>query len=376
MERTRMINRGKEMKQALLNRTKESHDRRDDTGMYKDVFLNIEGLQKWKCKEGVHLIDIIPYRAGDKDPNTKPGEWTYLLDLWVHGNVGPNQDSYVCPARTYNAPCPICEHREELREADDYDEELVRTLYPIRRVIYNIICYDDPKEESKGVQVWMVSHFHMEKRLMAIAKLPARGGTGGGYVAFADPDEGRSIQFERKGGRNNTEYLGHQFISRDGYTISDEILLSAYQLDQIVHVPTYEELHDAFFGSRLKATVEEKGVVDSAEVDEMDKSPDVKSKTPPQQQSTVTSRLKPTPKFEQNEFCPGGGVFGVDCEDLEDCGNCPVWDDCSAKKDEIRAEEASAKSATPDRPKSSKSSTAPRPSATGGRPLVPRGRLS
>jgi hypothetical protein len=357
------------MKEALLRRTQESHSRRDDTGMYGDIFLDIEGLQKWKCSPSTHLIDIIPYQAGDKDPNTKPGEWTYLLDIWVHGNVGPNQDSYICLARSFKQPCPICEYREQLRLQEDYDEEEVKSLYPIRRVAYNIICYDDVKEESKGVQIFLVSHFHMEKKLMAIAKLPSRGGSGGGYVPFSDPDDGKSIQFERKGGRDNTEYLGHQFVPREGYTISDEVLKSAYQLDQIIHIPSYNEVHEAFFG-RSNEISEEAPSADEGAKPSTDEPPPQEEKThpsrllrrgqPPMEAPPATLPPQPTrgqPKGSRTKICPHGGTFGVDCENLKECGDCELWDDCSAQSDVLKAKETS----KPEQSRSSKPTTAPTP---------------
>jgi len=335
--------RRKEMKQALQQKTQDSFNRRDDTGMYGDIFEEIEGLQKWKCKEGQHIGDIIPYKAGNRDPNTKEGQWTYVLDIWVHGNVGVNQDSFVCPSRNYNQPCPICEYREELRNEEEYDEDVVKSLYPKRRSIYNWLCYDDPKEEAKGIQVWDVAHFFMEKKLMAISKVPARGGAGGGYVAFADPDEGRSIQFERKGSKNNTEFLGHQFVPREGYTITDEVLGLAHQLDQIIHIPDYEELYTTFFGKPPEKEEDRLDTTKLPPVEDVVEAPTSKptrllrrgEATPPvgEEKPPVrgSSRLTPTPQGT----CPVGGTFGTDCEDLEKCGDCEAWDDCSTEKDKL-----------------------------------------
>jgi len=351
------VDRRKEMRDALLHKTQESHERRDDSGMYGDIFKEIEGLQKWVCKGGTHIIDIIPYQAGGNDPNTKEGDWTYLLDLWVHRGVGVNQDTYVCLARNFKLPCPICEYREKLREEADYDEDLVKSLYPKRRSIYNILCYDNSKEEAKGVQIWDVAHFFMEKNLMSIAKIPARGQSKGGFVAFADPDDGRSIQFERQGeGKDNTKFLGHQFLPRDGYKIEDAVLEQAFQIDQIVNIPTYEELSSAFFveegapetqgevttGEGAEAGVAEEGaptpasrIGRGAQASEAE----VKKEPPTRTGRTIT-------KVRVEGECPYGGTFGVDLDGLEECKNCDVWDDCSTKKDELNAKEAGEKKKT------------------------------
>jgi hypothetical protein len=229
------------MKGQMAKRTEESFGRKDSSGKYKNIFKEGTDVKLWKCTEDFHSLDIIPFLAGKNHPQEKPGTATYLVDLWVHQRVGPNEDSYVCPARNYSERCPICEYANTLRSQGASDEE-IRAISPKRRVVYNVVCYDTAKEEQKGVQIWEASHFLTEKNFLAISRSPR----GGGFIPFADPDDGKTVSFTREGSGINTKYLGFQFSDRD-YVISDETLDEARVLDDLIHVPSYEELKEVFF---------------------------------------------------------------------------------------------------------------------------------
>lgn len=340
----------KAMREALLKRTQESHERREDSGRFGSIFKEQEGLRLWKCTEMEHLIDIIPFIAGPNHPDTEAGEVAYVLDIWVHRGIGVNEDSFICPARTYKTDCPICEYQKELREADA-DEDLVKALWPKRRTLYNVVCYNSEKEEAKGVQVWEVAHWFMERHLTPLAKKPK----GGGFVLFSDPDIGKSIAFERKGTKQeNTEFLGHKFEDREG-PIPDEILDAVYTLDQIVEIPTPEKLYNAFWGSKGRPTEEEAAeepTKEEAGEDEAAEEPakEAAEETP----AALRKKIKPKPKTKvellrkqraerkkqeaeavQENECPVGGQFGLDLDTLEACDECEAWEKCAKRTDEL-----------------------------------------
>ena len=85
-------------------------------GLGKNIIKGGMDIPLWKPGDGAHIIDIIPYPAGKHDPDLKEGEDNYTFEYYVHNNVGPNDQWYLCPAQTYGEPCPVCEHRDKLRE--------------------------------------------------------------------------------------------------------------------------------------------------------------------------------------------------------------------------------------------------------------------
>jgi hypothetical protein len=328
----------KDLKDQLLKRTEESHTTKDSSGQFGSIFKT-DGptLNMFKIVEGDHTIDILPFVVGENYPtrnypNVKKGDLAYVLDVWVHYKVGPNQDAIVCPSRNYDKPCPVCEQINELRKSDE-EEDTIKALLPKRRAVYNVVSYDTPKEEAKGIQIMDASHFLLEHRIIELARRPQ----GGGMIPFADPDDGKQIFFRRKGtGATNTEFTAYQFIDRD-YIISDETLEQTFSLDDLLTVKSYEEIHDLFWGTTREAISEPvpAEVIKPASV----------------RQPKPASTHKPEADKKPNEpqtpgatatACPGGGVFGVDTDNLEKCGLCDLWDDCAKRADEI-AEEAKAK---------------------------------
>jgi len=352
-----------QMKASLQSKTRESYERRDDSGQFKSIFKDEYGNKIWKCGEGDHLIDIIPYPAGKHDPKSKENDWGYILDIWVHYAVGVNQDAYVCPARNYGQPCPICEYREEVRRTDDYDEDLVKELTPKRRSIYNVISYDSEKETAKGVQIFDVAHWFMEKHISSLAKTPVRGAgkSTDSYIAFSDPDEGKSIAFTRKGSRRNTEFLGHKFVDRN-YVIEDDVLNSAFILDECINIYSYNEIKEAFLGGSggdVAPPTDEAPAPSPPPVPERTRrAMPAPSAAPPPAPAPKARVVSPVPASDEL-VCPvEGGRFGTDCEQFAECNGCAIWEPCSAEADRIAAGGGAEAPATP----------APRPAA----PAAPR----
>lgn len=247
--------RRKQMKEEMAQRMQESYNSKDDSGRYKPIFVKskLGNIPKWKCQEGEHFINIIPFISGKQNPNVAPGSLAYMLDIWAHGKVGINEDSFVCLQRSYGRPCPICEAQAEIRKQENYDEKFVKSMNPSRRVVYNIECLDSTTEIAKKLQYWEVSHFLFEKELSEVAKKPK----GGGFVLFAHPDEGKQIFFRKSGsGPTNTKYSGFQFMDRTA-PISDELLDSALCLDEMIHIPTYEEVYNAYNGIEISEEEQE-----------------------------------------------------------------------------------------------------------------------
>lgn len=236
---------------AKKNGLKKRHNRvsKPSSGRFPTVFNKQkipESINFFFCKEGQYIADILPWEAGpdmpfdDQNiPVTKEGDFDYVLDLWVHQNVGKMNLPFVCPYENFGLPCPICEYIKANRlEKKEWSKTRAK-----RRSIYLVWNRTTPEDEKKGVQIFDVAHFFMEEKLEEIAKLPR----GGGYTTFSDPDEGKSVCWTRKGsGAENTNYLGHRFIDRE-IPIPDRILEKTFSLDQVINMhPSYEEIKKEF----------------------------------------------------------------------------------------------------------------------------------
>lgn len=211
---------------------------------------------KNQLSDGDHTMDIIPYAAGRNDPNTDEGEPTYTFEYWAHPRVGVNDIMVLCPTDMYGDPCPICEDRKKLREANAKKSKW-KPLFPKRRNLYNIILYDKGEAE-KGVQILDISYHYMEKFLMAISKKTNRKTGKQKQINFAHTERGKSIAFTvepAKGKEDYPEYVGHRFEDRDDYEIDQDTLDETFCLDECVTIMDYDEIKKIYYHDKEKGKV-------------------------------------------------------------------------------------------------------------------------
>lgn len=351
-------------RQGLGAATQQSSDSVDDRGGFHSYVKKGKRPRYTKIPEGAFIFDIIPYIVGNDFQDTSrrytADSIQYNLDIWVHQNVGVNNDQIVCLSKTFGRPCPICEERAR-REAQGDDFEALKPFNPKRRCLYNIWIHDSARnEEAKGVQILEIAHFTLERNLMNIAKHPITGK----LTQFADPDTGKLVCFTRKGtGVKNTTYEGHQLLDRQINPIPDQILEQAEDLTTLVEIPTYEEVYRKFHG------VPETGAYTNAQPSPVPSAsiPQAPQQAPqplygseqtgygelPQPAPIPTPAPAPAPAYNPNfnysapapaaptsvpgaKECPVaayGGKFGETVDKFPQCGGCSLWDDCAFAAD-------------------------------------------
>jgi hypothetical protein len=272
------------------------------------------------------LIDIIPFLAGENHPRVPADRLAYVVDVWVHQNIGAMYDHFVCQQRMFKKPDPMCNY---MRANRDLPKETWDSLRAKRRCVYLVWVHDTPEEEEKGLQIWEVAWWNFEKHVDEIAKNPK----GGAPVPFSDYDDGKCIAFSIKksgtftdaGGkeRDSVDFLGHRFTDRDE-PIPDEILNQSFSLDDCINVhPPFEVMEEAFPSD---------GTVAKAPAKEDEDKPSESSSESPEKTETTTTEApdQQMPEVEEAGFeCPGGGTPGLDIEKLPECSKCEYYDPCS-----------------------------------------------
>lgn len=375
-------------KGGLAKRYASSYGSREGGNTSKGGVINYKKhdgeISFFSPAEGKHRINIIPYVIKSKNhPLVKSGEAEigekdYVLDFYSHRGVGPAEKTVLCLKNTYGKPCPICEQAAALRKAGK--EKEANALKPSRRVVYNI---EDLKEPGK-LKVFETSHYLFEKELIE----EARDDDEGGFIDFADEQEGKEIKFRAsKVTKNNmefTEFKSFSFEDRDE-PIDKDLLNSAISFDELLSVPSYEEVEKILYGddddedddekkpskkskseddedsdddedyepkksSKLKSKpVEEDEDDDEDEDDEDEPEKPVQKKTSKKsvdEDDDEEPEKKPSKKIDDDEDeeekpkskkkcdgdcpkCPCGHTFGKDCDEYEDdCDDCDLWDKC------------------------------------------------
>jgi hypothetical protein len=218
-------------------------------------------------------------------------------------------------ARSYNKPCYICEQRNNT----DLSTEEMEALRPKRRTVYAIW---DRDAETKGVQVWEVAHWYMEKKLQARAKRPR----GGGYVNYSHPKRGKSISFSITAKGEFKEYDGHDFIDRDD-EIPEEILEKVPPIDELLHLPSYEEVKVAYLCTAKdeeEVAGEREGFEENGETD---------NPIFEKEETKEETKEEKIEKEVKEKVCPIGAAFGKDFDEYEDCDECNIRLDCKNEKE-------------------------------------------
>jgi len=343
-------------REQLRERENQSRETKDDGVFgFSSYFTVPEGVDIWYPKYPSKVndseqfqFDIVPFVAGDNYPtrigkgpsNVKAGHMVYVLDVWIHKNVGPENLQTVCPLKTYGLRCPICEHGQDLlADEDDKGErkKIVKEKFPKRRVMYNVIVRDGGEEEDKGIQVFEFSHYWMEKELQNLKDLPDNRN-----VFYADPIDGRTIWFKlTKTGTDKMENGPYTFIERD-YEITEEELDEAVCLDELLIPHSYDEIRDLYWG----VDAEEEAVEEENEnVDEPGNSePPSRLIRKRDMEEPVEEEEEESEESEEPEGgCPINLRWGYDHNEYENCDTCDKYDDCGAEKERIKKAEQAKK---------------------------------
>lgn len=373
---------------SLSKRYQESYDTKEKGNSSKSGIMNykkVDGeVSFFSPQEGRNRINIIPYTIKTKNhPLVKKGEMEigdqdYVMDVFVHRGIGPSEASCICLKQTFGKPCPVCEQSALLRKQGK--EKEAGDLKPTRRVIYNV---EDLKDSGK-IKVFETSHYLFEKELID----EARDDDEGGFVDFADPENGKEIKFRcnkvSKNGFQFSEFKSFTFNDRDE-PVSDELLESAISFDEIMNIPTYEEVEKILYGQDddeedEKPSKKSKNSDDDEEDDDSDEEETPKKNTSKKQveedsddedddepvkkpskkrheeddsdddEEEDEKPSKPVKKHSDEDEedsdeddetpkkkkscdkncgeCPFGHKFGKDVDKFDDCDDCDVWDKC------------------------------------------------
>lgn len=319
------------VRDSLNKRTSEHYSKKNSAFSGKGILdlSDYEDVEWFKLKKGVNLIDIIPYEVkSDKHPEgVEIGELDYVLDVWVHKNVGAGSGSFVCLEMNYNKACPICEEVKQMEE-DEISDVVIGKLEAKRRVIYNVIDLDGGDEK---ILIYESSHFEFQKELLEEAETDKEGE----FIVFSDLEDGRTIKIKGRDsvfkGRKYVQPRKFDLIERDEI-YDEDIIDKSYPLDNMLVVFSYDEMRDLYFGvdkedeieksSKKKSKKKEDEIYDDKDdgVEEIEKSSKKKREK---------KKINKDNEEEKKNLCPYNHKFGDDCEKKKDCDDCDEWDACS-----------------------------------------------
>ena len=311
---------------SLRDTYEEDYKNKDKGGAKRIGYIDTskaEDIEWYAIKEGRNEIDIIPYliKTNNHPQGREKGKADYKLDIWVHRNVGDQEAKVLCLRQTFNEPCPICEEIKKMVASENYtwkDKE-VKDLQAKHREVYNVI---DLMEDKPKIKLFDVNHFEFQKEIIE----EAEAGGEGEFVTFAELDEGKTIVFrgtEREGKdfKNSFKPKSFKFVDRDPY--DENIIEDTYSLDDLLIIPTYEQVKEMLCGT------EEKDEADvSAKTERKPRAQKEEPEDDDEPEEKPARKGKKVKEDEEENKCPAGGKFGKDCDELDECKKCKSWDEC------------------------------------------------
>lgn len=235
--------RQKKQKRERASARRRAEERQ--VGFDRTTYRIPEGMSVFVPKPGKYLLDILEYEVGKGNPWADEGQMHYERTFFVHHRVGPDESSYVCPAKTSGKPCPVCEGRQKEARKPNGDDELVKSLKPKERQLFLVYNH---AEKDKGLQLMDVSTFNFGARL---DKEINDSEDEEGFVDFAswESDEGMTLRCtfyeESFAGNNFSKCDTIRFLKRKE-DIPQEVLEQVVCLDDLLIIPDYDKLKATF----------------------------------------------------------------------------------------------------------------------------------
>ena len=184
-----------------------------------------EDIKMYKVKNGQQTVRFLPPPEEDYEH--------YAIDVYLHYQVGIDQQTIVCPRKMASENCPICEEYEaEMSESNDdlsdKEKEEINQLQPGKRVLGYII---DRDEENEGVQAW--GQPWTLDRDIGKQMIDSRTGE---ILYIDDPEEGYDVTFDKEGQGRRTKYTGIKIARRSSALARNEKKIDEY-LDFAVNNP-------------------------------------------------------------------------------------------------------------------------------------------
>jgi hypothetical protein len=203
-----------------------------------------EGMKFFKIKKpGVYRVDVLPYTVGEHNPHADPGHLHYERTYFVHRNVGPNEEMFVCLRKTHGKDCPICEYRAKLARDPKASEDELKSLEPKERQLFLVI---DKDHEDAGVQLWEESYHLFGKFLDNKIKNSDEEDQ---YENFYHLEDGLTLKIgateKSFGGRDFCEMSDIEFKARK-VPYDADMLAELPCLDDIPAKHKYEDLRKIF----------------------------------------------------------------------------------------------------------------------------------
>lgn len=298
------------------------------------------GFSEFKEKAGKSFhLNFLPYIV---ETNNHPDKDRIPEDIWwkypykVHRQVGPSKQDVICPT-TVGKPCPMCEERFAIYDDPDGDDDVARQLKPSSRSLFIV---QPTKGDNKEIMIWDISDFCFMQVLDE--ELDDGEEEWGNFPALEDGYT-LKIRFKEETIGSTSFPKTSRIDFHERKDLDDSILEEVPCLDNMIQIPTYEQVRAIFYGEDIPDEEEDNEEQEEEEEKPKPKKSTKKKKEPEpepeeeeeeeEEQEEPPKKKKPKkekPKKKAENKCPHGHKFGEEFGDHDECEEeeCDKYDEC------------------------------------------------
>lgn len=259
-----------------VGREKVDKDAKTRSGGGKSTFRLPTGMETFVPEGGkTYRFDILPYEVTDSNhpDSVEVGDLWYKRPFKTHKRIGIDETDVVCP-RSIGKKCPICDYRAKLKKKGSADEDLIDTLRPKDRVLYNIRPRSAKKsQDDSEVKIFEISRWNFQHQFYDELNLVDED-EDDSKKDFAELEGGKTLKASFKkasyGAVTYPQAWKFEFLDRKDY--DDDILDSVANLDELLIVLSYKELEKMFLelegGADEEEDEEDEEGTDGEDIDE------------------------------------------------------------------------------------------------------------
>jgi hypothetical protein len=224
--------RGEEVKERKIGKSSSAAIQKEIDEIGK-VYSKFKGI----IKDGVKV-----YGSRDDEnsmrfmPPLVDGEFFGTI-VWVHFDIGINEDRFICLDRSLGERCLICEHQSKLR-SEGADKDDIKKFYPTKRYLFNVVDMFNAESKEEGVQIFDCPQTVGENMLLVTKDEDTKE-----PIDISDVENGFTFFFTKTGkGKTGTKYSGYRIARRSTPLESPDWLDQIVDVNDVINLPEDEEV--------------------------------------------------------------------------------------------------------------------------------------
>ncbi len=165
-----------------------------------DILKEEYSIESFTPEDGAVFFAILP----------RPESEIFFKEIFIHYNIGPDNNAFLCPNKMFSDNCPICDYLQELKNAGE-PEDVYKEYYWTKRYLFWVVNVENKRTVKDGVYIYDAPKTVKNGILDVCVDERTKD-----IIDISDPTEKVNIVFRRVGkkGDMRTNYKGFKLEDR------------------------------------------------------------------------------------------------------------------------------------------------------------------